>query len=329
MVGPRTAFLTLAVLAAGAVGATAQADGLPVLGVDVGGVGVTGPADVARYVTLPAGTGTVVARVRKDGGQVLAWRPLRGSFTIPAVAYDGSASGLSADGRTLVLIQPRLQFPRARTALAVLDANRLRVRSIVRLRGDFSFDAVSPLGGVLYLIQYTSPRDPNRYLVRAYDLRAGRLLAEPVTDPHEPGEQMRGSPLSRATSPDGRWAYTLYDGAGRAPFIHALDTARRTARCIDLDALAGSRYLARLRLRTDPGGSTLTVRNQQKTELIVDTKTFAVSSPAAEGRASGDHRLLPGWKVAGIFGLGLPLVAGAVVFGVRRRRHLPQPLSAR
>jgi hypothetical protein len=329
MLGPRAASLTMAVLAAGVVAASAKADGLPVLGVDVGAVGVTTPTDAARYVTLPARAGTVVARVEKHGGRVLAWAPLKGSFTIPAVAYDGSASGLSADGRTLVLIQPRLQFPRTQTALAVLDAHRLRVQKIVQLRGDFSFDAVSPRGKLLYLIQYISPRDPNRYLVRAYDLRAGRLLAEPVTDPHERGEQMRGSPLSRAASPDGRWAYTLYDGAGKAPFIHALDTARRTARCIDLDALTGSRYLARLRLRTDPGGSTLTVRKQQETELIVDTKTFAVSTPVAEGRASGDHRLLAGWSVAGMFGLGLLLVAGAVVFGVRRRRPRPQPVSAR
>ena len=47
---------------------------------------------------------------------------------------------------------------------------------------------------------------------------------------------MRGQPLTRATSPDGRWAYTLYDGAGKEPFIHALDTSTRSARCIDLDA---------------------------------------------------------------------------------------------
>jgi hypothetical protein len=322
MVGPRAALLTLGVLAAGLVAASANADGLPVLGVDVGAVGVTTPADVARYVTFPAGTGTVVARVQKDGGQVLAWRPLRGSFTIPAVAYDGSASGVSADGRTLVLIQSRLQFPRTRTALAVLDANRLRLRAIVHLRGDFSFDAVSPHAGLLYLIQYTSPRDPNRYLVRAYDLRAGRLLAEPVTDPHERGEQMRGSPLSRASSPHGRWAYTLYDGAGMEPFIHALDTARKTARCIDLDALTGSQYLSRLRLQIDPSGATLTVRNRQETELSVDTRTFAVTEPSA-AHANDRGSFAWSWTLVWVIGAGVLIAIGAGVFGLRRRRSLP------
>ena len=43
------------------------------------------------------------------------------------------------------------------------------------------------------------------------------------------GEKMGGSPLTRATSLDGRWAYTLYDGAGRTPFVHAPSPAAGTA----------------------------------------------------------------------------------------------------
>src|ERR1700749_3036460 len=85
--------------------APALADGLPVLGVDVGPEGVA--TDAVRYVTVPSGHGTVLAATATHGGAVLRWRILPGSLTIPAVAYDGSASGLSADGRTLVLIEPR------------------------------------------------------------------------------------------------------------------------------------------------------------------------------------------------------------------------------
>jgi len=77
---------------------------------------------------------------------VLRSRIIHGVLTIPAVAYDGSAAGLSADGTTLVLIEPRKSFPRAETTLVVLDTRALRVRTLVRLRGDFSFDAVSPDG---------------------------------------------------------------------------------------------------------------------------------------------------------------------------------------
>jgi hypothetical protein len=127
----------LAVVAA--VPAAVTADGLPVLGVDVGSEGVVARTSPIRYVTLHGERETVVARTAVGGGRVLGFTRLAGNFTIPAVAYDGSASGLSADAGTLVLIQPRVKFPRARTALAILDAKRLRLRKLVTLHGDFSF----------------------------------------------------------------------------------------------------------------------------------------------------------------------------------------------
>ena len=86
--------LAAAVLMAASLGATAaRADGLPVLGVDVGATGVVTPSGQARYVTIAAGTGTVLARVSRYGGRILASTLLPATFTIPAVAYDGSASG--------------------------------------------------------------------------------------------------------------------------------------------------------------------------------------------------------------------------------------------
>src|SRR4051794_21465334 len=282
------ALLTVSATALVLIGA-ARADGLPVLGVDAGPTGVTTPASSARYVTMPAGGQTVVAAVRREGGRIIRSRLLTGTFTIPAVAYDGSASGLSADGQTLVLITPRTEFPRARTTLLVLHAPRLTPSETIRLRGDFSFDAISPQGRLMYLIEYTNPGDPTRYDVRAYDLVHGRLLQAQVVDPRETDEKMRGNPVSRALSPDGRWAYTLYDGGGATPFVHALDTSRRTARCIDLDALAGSRYLYRLRLGVSRDGGTLTIRDRKVAELLVSTRTFEPRrpSPARAASASG------------------------------------------
>jgi hypothetical protein len=153
----------------------------------VGGTGVVSPGGDIRYVSLPADGGTVIAAIEQEGGSVSRSTFLEGSFTVPAVAYDGSAAGLSASGRTLVLIRPRARFPRATTPLAVLDTRRLRLRDVITLRGDFSFDALSPNGRWLYLVEYLSPRDPTRYLVRLYDLRADRLLREPIIDPRESG----------------------------------------------------------------------------------------------------------------------------------------------
>jgi hypothetical protein len=126
----RSIFLVTVFVAAliTAVVPAAHADGLPVLGVDVGSSGVTSGAEGARYVTIPAGSRTIVERVAQNGGQVLAWRSLPGTFTIPAVAYDGSAGGLSADGTTLVLIEPRTSFPRAATKLVVLGSDNLAAR---------------------------------------------------------------------------------------------------------------------------------------------------------------------------------------------------------
>jgi hypothetical protein len=293
---------------------------LPVLGVDVGPVGVVSASGAARYVTLPAGIETVVARVQPTGGRVAASAPVDGTFTIPAVAYDGSASGLSADGRTLVLIEPRASFPRTETTLKILDARRLLTREVVRLDGDFSFDAVSPRGSLLYLIQYTSRTDPTRYRVRAYDVHARGLVRAPVVDPHERGEQMRGSPLSRATSPDGRWAYTLYDGAGRTPFVHALDTIGRTARCIDLDSLRGNEYLWQLRLKV--AGSKLLVRDGHETEAVVDLRTFRAGKPGETLLSLGSPAVI---AVLILAALG---VSGAVARTGLRRPCL-RPLARR
>jgi hypothetical protein len=321
--------MVVSLVAAGVGAVGARADGHPVLGVDVGGVGVTVPSGDARYVTLPAGPNTVVARVNPAGGRVLASRLLRGVFTIPAVAYDGSASGLSGNGRTLVLIQPRVSFPRAQTGLMVVDTRQLRPRKVVRLRGDFSFDAISPRGSLLYLIQYLSPTDPTRYLVRAYDLRAGRLLAKPVTDPRAPGEKMRGAPLTRASSANGRWAYTLYDGAGKTPFVHALDTSSRSAHCIDLDMLAGT-DLSGLHLRLNGAAGTLTVSDNRQPVAVVDTGTFQAHLPLVASRPSthgaGRGRMTIPWTLLSASSATALAAVGALLLTLRRRRRSAPPV---
>jgi hypothetical protein len=302
------AWIVVALLALGTGASAAQADGLPVLGIDVGGEGVTTTEGASRFVTLPAGPDTIVARVAKNGGGVVHSRLLRGTLTIPAVAYDSTAGGLSADARTLVLIEPRVSFPRSETTLVALDTKRLTAIRIVKLRGDFSFDAISPQGRWMYLIQYTSPTDPTRYRVRAYDIREGRMVVRPVLDPTEPGDKMRGAPLSRTMSADGRWAYTLYDGAGSTPFIHALDTSHHTARCIDLTTLAGRNDLWQLRLRM--AGGAVTVQGPHGALLAVDPQSFEVNSPQGFG--------LPLRTVALLL-LAL-LLAGAMLLFLRRRR---------
>src|SRR3954449_6373377 len=101
----RYAVLTIAafaLLAAPALGA-----GGPVAGSDAGPSGVTGRGIAVRYVTQRVRGGTLVLRVERQGGAIETSGFLRGRLVVPAVASDGSATGLSADGVTLVLAAPR------------------------------------------------------------------------------------------------------------------------------------------------------------------------------------------------------------------------------
>jgi hypothetical protein len=302
----------------------APGDGLPILGLADSRSGVTDGAG-SRYVTFSAGRNSVIARISVTGGRIEASRMLPSPLTIPVVAYDGSASGISADGETLVLIRPRFSFPQRQTRLAVFDTERLRLDRTVSLRGDFSFDAISPDGRLLYLIHYLAPRDLTRYEVRAFDLDAGRLLPGPIVDPNEPDEEMRGMPVTRETSPDGRWAYTLYNGVGHEPFIHALDTEGKRAVCIDLPQLEGRPLEpGRIGLDVGGGGQELTVVNHRDRALLaVDAESFEVSEPTASSTATddGNSDTSSAWVLIGaaVAGFALAIVAGAGLARGRRR----------
>lgn len=111
------------------------ADGLPA-GVDA--TPVSAPGGAVEYTTKSLRRGALVLARERSSGRLLRKTRLRGSWAVPAVAYDGSASRLSADGRTLALISPRNRFPRVQTNFVILDPGRVRPRRVLRLRGDFS-----------------------------------------------------------------------------------------------------------------------------------------------------------------------------------------------
>jgi len=314
----------------------ASADGKGAGSLDASRQGVT-DGEGSRYVAFPAFSGTTVAKLDTSGGQVKRATRLPGRMAIPAVAYDLSPGGLSADGGTLVLFRQTFAFPQRRSAFAVLDTQRLRVRDWVRLEGAYSFDALSPDGRTLYLIHYLTPRDITDYEVRAFDLSTGRLLPRPIVDPEEPDEQMAGLPITRAYSPDGRWAYTLYDGNGKEPFIHALDTAGRTAVCIDLPQLAGRKNLFLLELDVAPASGDLTILARSpkawvksRTPLLaVDAKSFEVSKPKASTAADTEGDGGPSWVLiaAALAGFALAIVAGGRAVNGSRRKTRSEPVG--
>jgi hypothetical protein len=224
----------MAVIVVAAVTVTAPAasgDGGPGPGVVQGWDGIA-RGDV-RYVTIPTGEQTVLEAIRRDTGRVVRWMFVKGNFGIPQVAFDGTTDGLSRDGRTLVLGDVASSPALKKTStFALIDVRRFRLQRIVKLRGDFTFDALSPTARMLYVVEYVA-KNPVRYRVRAYDLSARRLVAKALVDKRSRESVMQGAPIARASSNDGRWAYTLYAG-GPHPFVHALDTQEAGAVCIDL-----------------------------------------------------------------------------------------------
>jgi hypothetical protein len=247
---------------------------------------------------------TLIAVIERRGGRIDITRSVRQPLVVPAVAVNGDATGVSADGTTLVLARERRVFPQRRSAFAIFDANTLGPRGRVTLRGEFTLDAVSPDGSRLYFIE---AKTLTRYAVRAYDVAQRRLLPGAIVDPEEADEPMEGTPLARAMSPDGRWAYTLYDNNGTEFFIHALDTERGEARCIDLDGIEPE--VNGLRVARD---GTLTVMSAGEVARRVELRPPRKSAAAGGGT---------GWTgvAAGVALLSPLAVAAARAGGLRSR----------
>jgi hypothetical protein len=276
----RFAVLAVGVFVAATVAAAAAADGGPSPGISFGGAGLLRPDGKVRYVAVPTTKGTTIESIRVSDGQVLRWMDLRGQFLgIPLVAYDGTTGGLSRDGRTLVLST----FPSRPVAgggsshFALFNTHSFRITQHVVLRGSYAFDALSPDGSTLYLIQYTSAQNINRYRVRAYDFRLRRLVPGAIVDKREPAEAMQGAPMTRAVGPGGRWVFTLYTRPAGTAFIHALDAANRSAVCVDLPWKHVATSIFNVRMKVTPTGLLL---SQPKTGklAVVDTRTFSVQA---------------------------------------------------
>jgi hypothetical protein len=340
--------VSLVVLCHGIAASPVQAKGVEM---GAAGQGVTVSGSPYRYVSVTPNArprGTIVARLNRRGGSLGRWWYLKGSYSVPAVAYDGTGGGLSADGRTLVLNGFIPEYPPKRARLALLDTELFlrhphrpgqrrpaHAISYVNLNGHFAFDAISPDGSTIYLIHYlseaTGPSYLTHYEVRAYDVKSGRLLPEPIVDRDEPEERMEGLPISRAMSPDGRWAYTLYDGNGKDPFVHALDTVAGRAVCVDLPQLGNlpRRFYYLLHLQTSAGGRQVVLLRRRsgpipaRTLLNVDTRSFEVGRPAPVATASSG--LGPWPPIAALSAAALLLLAW---IGRRHRQGRPPGQTA-
>ena len=268
-----SALVALALVAGSALAAL----GGPAPGVSVGWDGAVDPSGTVRYVALPAASTTTIAAVRTSDGRVLRYRTINGVFGIPLVAFDGTAEGVSRDGRTLLLAD--VAASAEQTHFAVLRTATFRVAKTFTLPGRWAYDALSPDGRVLYATEYLGTGANPRYQIRSVSLTSGTPFGGSLVDKREPDEEMNGAPWARVRSENGAWAYTLYAKPNGTGFVHALDTAGRRAFCIDLPWRTTAQRVAAVRLSLAKGGRTLELEKPVGTRLAtVDTTTFKVTA---------------------------------------------------
>jgi DNA-binding beta-propeller fold protein YncE len=218
----------------------ARGDDWALVSSDDGQVMSSVPAGVATanweavYTATPNGSVTAVKTAFvEDGSSGTRWS-VDGAWVIPTVGLAGTPTGLSRDGRTLVLAEADPSATESRFAL--LGTRGPAARRIITLPGRFAFDAISPDGSVLYAIQF---RDAEAdYVVRSINAATGKLDDAIVVDKRDPGELMAGIPIEQHQAALGK-VYTLYQGPEHA-FIHLLFTVDRQAACIDLPAAWGT-----------------------------------------------------------------------------------------
>ncbi len=236
------------------VGRPGQAD-LQLMLSTTGEVGLDIPngaprATWARVVTAtPDGTATIVRDVVVQPG--LGGPELRvpGNWQLPTIGLDPVPAGRSLDGSTIALVERAYdgaspdspvvsRFAIVEHALGnkvqTAGDSPLRLARIIELPGAFEYDALSPDGRILYVVQHLDERSGGRYQVRAIDVPTGVMRDAVIVDKGNPDETMAGSPIAQIRQASGL-VLTLYDGPEH-PFIHALMSTEAWAICIDLPA---------------------------------------------------------------------------------------------
>jgi hypothetical protein len=194
-----------------------------------GGSGVPARDGTMRYVALnAAGRTTTVQALREADRSIVRSRSIEGNFGVPMLA-DSYADGIFRDGSAFVLQNVGYG---ARSEFRIVNTSDLTVRDAISFDGTYSYDALSPNGKVMYLVQHTSADDVTHYVVRAYDLDSHTFRPGRIADKSQRGWVMQGFPAKRTATKDGRWVYTMYANPNGYPFVHALDTVNGVAHCV-------------------------------------------------------------------------------------------------
>jgi hypothetical protein len=261
----------LAVLAALAVPAAALA-AYPSTFAAQEGPGVLSPDRTLHFVAAKAGAGTRLSALSVRDDSVVRSVALDGAFGVPMLGSNPQGLGMFRDGSTFVVqsvgVHPQTTFQLVRTA-------DLSVRDKIVLNGIYSYDALSPDGSTLFVTEHKSMNDVVHYVVRAYDLDAHAMLPGRIADKTQKSWVMQGFPVTRLETANGRWAYTLYANPSGFPFVHALDTVKRTAHCVGFkwSRAMEDTFGMRLALR---GNKLLILQPSGAVYRTIDRKTWAV-----------------------------------------------------
>jgi DNA-binding beta-propeller fold protein YncE len=246
-----------------------------------------GSANPATLVTLPIGLTsqdhqrlytatardgqTTISIINTQTGTAMHSFVIAGTYAIAEQDFANSVS--SPDGRWLALHE--MGQMGNQTTIALVDTQAEKLVKTIQLNGNFSLDAISPHGGMLYLLQHLNDGS-GHYYVKAYDTRANQLLPIIIADKSELNDpRMVGTALTRQISADGEFAYTLYIDTWRnIAFVHILPLSDKPepgginqlpvpqfARCIDLPTGKSADLLRYYTLALSPDGSTLYAAN--------------------------------------------------------------------
>jgi hypothetical protein len=194
-----------------------------------GGNGVASRDGTMHYLALNAAGNTTTLQVQRASGRsAVKSRSIDGTFGVPMLS-DSYSDAIFRDGSAFVV--QNVGYGK-RSEFRIVNTSDLSVRDAISFAGTYSYDALSPDGKVMYLVQHTSSDDITHYVVRAYDLDSHALRAGLIADKAQRGWVMQGFPAKRTATKDGRWVYTMYANPNGYPFVHALDTVNGVAHCV-------------------------------------------------------------------------------------------------
>jgi hypothetical protein len=242
-----------------------------------GGAGLPNLDGTVSFVALKAGADTRLAAIDAHGNETPLSRTIHGAFGIATLTQSGLTGGLFHDGSAFVVQSLGIK---STSRFVVVSTKDLVPRQTIALKGTFGFDALSPDGSKLYLIQHTSTQDIQHYVVRAYSLKTHRLMRGRVADKAQKSWVMQGWAVDRVTTADGRWAYTLYTNPGGYPFVHALDTVRGVAHCIGVPWRGDEDEPWNMRLALQDDARSLAVNQKSGSPFVtIDVSTWKISYP--------------------------------------------------